>query len=176
MLHADSAASGDHITSEDWKLPILNQERSDSQIELMMKQMRPSVYNLPHNPANAKSFKCNYIKSRVESTRMDYINSQSQNFQFKVGHQPSPTQPQIPLENLAYANSIPLNVLENDSSKLALVNSQTNLRATSASSSTFKHTVGNTYLRNQKLVQQRKKEQQFCYYLQQHRQNKHLLE
>ena len=58
---------------------------------------------------------------------------------------------------------------------LALANSHTNLRATSASS-TFKHTVGNTYLRNQKLVQQRKKEQQFCYYLQQHRQNKQLLE
>lgn len=29
--------------------------------------------------------------------------------------------------------------------------------------------VSNTYLRNQKLVQLRKKEQQFCYYLQQHR-------
>ena len=36
--------------------------------------------------------------------------------------------------------------------------------------------VSNAYLRNQKLVQMRKKEQQFCYYLQQHRQNKQLLE
>jgi len=54
---------------------------------MMMKQGRPSVYNLPHNPINAKSFKCNYIKSRVEATRMDFIHSQSQNLQFKVQQQ-----------------------------------------------------------------------------------------
>ena len=62
------------------------------------------------------------------------------------------------MENVAYANSIPLAVLENDSSKLALEKSSSNLRATSASS-TFKHNVGNAYLKNLKLVQQRKKEQ-----------------
>ena len=48
---------------------------TQSQLDVLMKQGRPSVYNLPHNPINQKSFKCNYIKSRVEATRMDFIQS-----------------------------------------------------------------------------------------------------
>ena len=45
---------------------------TDPQLELM-RQARPSVYNLPNNPMNQKSYKCNYIKARVETTRMDFI-------------------------------------------------------------------------------------------------------
>ena len=44
-----------------------------SKLELLMKNSRPSVYDLPQNPMNHKSYKCNYIKARVETTRMDFI-------------------------------------------------------------------------------------------------------
>ena len=52
-----------------------------------MQQVRPSVYNLPQNPMNHRSYKCNYIKARVETVRMDFVRSQNQNQNFKV--QPS---------------------------------------------------------------------------------------
>lgn len=46
---------------------------SHNKLDALMRQVRPSVYDLPQNPMNHKSYKCNYIKARVETTRMDYI-------------------------------------------------------------------------------------------------------
>ena len=35
----------------------------------------PSVFKLPHNPISNQSYKQNYIKSRIEGSRLDYLQS-----------------------------------------------------------------------------------------------------
>ena len=57
---------------DEWNKPVDGHNMS-SNLELLMKNSRPSVYDLPQNPMNHKSYKCNYIRARVETTRMDYI-------------------------------------------------------------------------------------------------------
>ena len=46
-------------------------------IDVHINQARPNVFNLPLNPMNHKSYKCNYIKARVENTQTDYIHTQN---------------------------------------------------------------------------------------------------
>ena len=114
-----------------------------------MKQGRPSVYNLPHNPINQKSFKCNYIKSRVETKRMNFVQSQTQKA-FQLGAQQLKQQQQLrhPLENSAYTlhtitnEKIPVNsAFDTNTSKL-------NSIANNRSATSFKNPVSNSYLRN----------------------------
>ena len=74
VLGSMSGGSRGENPFEEWTKPG-SDVRPSNQLEMFMKQARPSVYNLPHNPMNHRSFKCNYIKSRVETTRMDYVSS-----------------------------------------------------------------------------------------------------
>ena len=93
------------------------------------------MYNLPHNPMNYKSFKCNYIKARVETSRMDFIHSQSQTFQFKIDdRREASTAVMLPNVTAQLPNP---NYKEGQAAKWAII---------------AKRPVSNAYLRNQKLV------------------------
>jgi len=65
-----------HMSGSGGENPFDEWNRPASQVtglDQLMNQARPSVYNLPQNPMNHKSFKCNYIKARVEKDRMDWL-------------------------------------------------------------------------------------------------------
>lgn len=42
-------------------------------MEQVFKNVKPSVFNLPQNPLSIKSFKYNFIKTRVEKSRAEYV-------------------------------------------------------------------------------------------------------
>ena len=155
-----------------------------------MQQVRPSVYNLPQNPMNHRSYKCNYIKARVETVRMDFVRSQNQNQNFKVqpsggGNASFNTTAGAGDTNL-YGGGITANQDLLSGSMLSTGGLQPSARAAagtavdqraatattaadgkkaggpsaiSSRAMSANRPVSNAYLRNQKLVQLRKKEQ-----------------
>ena len=60
-------------------LMVDNSDRTEnqSQLDVIMKHGRPSVYNLPHNPINNKGFKYSYMQSRMEAKRRDIVSAQT---------------------------------------------------------------------------------------------------
>ena len=170
LLHTSSkeGVSSDTVTNQAEKiLAEFAEIQQRDWARYGQKTVLPSVFKLPHNPINNQSYKQNYIKSRIQGFRLDQL-QQNPTKIYKTLPKALAIQNETDL-NTQYINP-DLEVSNNQSYERMPSNEAKKKR----SSNEFYTT--NTYIKHQKLVTLKKKEQQFCYYMQQHRQNKHKFE
>ena len=169
--NGDGAASSNKVEQPGERQSDATKDETEQPSLLQPKAVQPSVFRLPHNPLSNTSYKQNYIKSRVEGNRLDYLQANPTKT-FKTLHQDrlsyAPMQnPEAMLQYNDRNMNSDLHVAQADQSRL---------QGQGARRSTNNFITNNTYIKNQRRVTYKKKEDQSYYYMQQLKQNMHRLE
>ena len=167
------------------------QEKTDGAHNIPSQYLiRPSVFNLPNKPLNQKSYKLNFIQARLEGKRIDHLSLSSQGFNIRRHgeHALSDSDDAIQVMDLTQGNHQAFEASTKATTKafnqdLAYPNTSIQGIAVARHGSAMNRNLsqksriqGNNYVRHQKAIQRKKKDQQFLYFQQQQRQNQQLIE